>query len=176
MGLPLTCTHRPLPWDRANFELYRRGEKIFQRGIEFFEILVANFILGRQFCIRLGGGRDLDEFVCRFLHRLELAAADHGEHRRAIAWALASVLTISSGIPRTFAKILRHRGLFAPPPQMFERGISMPRDLATSNESRMGKRHPLQNRLYEIGAARIHRHAGKCASGVRIVDGAAFAH
>ena len=45
-------------------------------------------------------------------------------------------------MPRTFAKILRHSGLFAPPPQMFERGISIPSDFATSNESRMANATP----------------------------------
>ena len=49
---------------------------------------------------------------------------------------------MSSGMPRTLAKILRHRGLFAPPPQMFERGISIPSDFATSNESRMANATP----------------------------------
>ena len=45
-------------------------------------------------------------------------------------------------MPRTLAKILRHRGLFAPPPQTFERGMSMPSDFATSNESRMANATP----------------------------------
>ena len=39
-----------------------------------------------------------------------------------------------------------------------------------------GKRHALENRLHHVRAARVHRHAGEGAAGVRIVDGAALAH
>ena len=39
-----------------------------------------------------------------------------------------------------------------------------------------GKRHSFEDSLHEIRPARVHRHAGERAAGVRVVDGAALAH
>ena len=45
-------------------------------------------------------------------------------------------------MPRTFAKIVRHRGDLLPPPQRVERGIFTPMLRATSTLSRRAKATP----------------------------------
>ena len=53
-----------------------------------------------------------------------------------------SVWGSSRGMPSTLARIVRHRGLFAPPPQMRLERISTPWARAISTQSRMAKATP----------------------------------